>query len=148
MKKIIMLTVLILCFTLIMLISVCFFYSASNDDNAKYKDYTNTITSNSSWIELDKSDFNSIILKTYSDKILSFINSLESGIPVIVELEGGKYCDTGKNNFVVASGFTSSDAVSIYIKSDNSYKQLLTSLEELLEYATRFFIIDDTEVLK
>ena len=146
MKKIIMLVVIVLCFTFILVFSLLF-YSRPTED-LKYKDYTDIITSNSSWVALDKSDFNSLLLKTYSDKILAFIDSLESGIPVIVELDGGKFCEPGKNNFIVASGFTSDDGLSIYEKSDNSYEKLLTSLEELLEYATRFFVIDDMGVLK
>ncbi len=146
MKKIIILTVVVLCFTLILIFSIALYNKPTN--KTTYKDYASLITSNSSWIDLNNSDFNSIILKTYSDKILSFIDSLENGIPVIVELEGGKYCEPGKNNFVVASGFTTSNAISIYSKSDDSYNKLFTSLEELLEYATRFFIINDAEVLK
>lgn len=146
MKKIIILTIVILCFTLVMILSIGFYNNS--DDTIKYKDYTGIITFNSSWVELNNSDFNSIILKTYSDKILSFIDSLENGIPVIVELEGGKFCSPGKNNFVVASRFTTSDYLTIYRKTDNSYEKLFTSLEELLEYATRFFVIDDMEVLK
>ena len=146
MKKIITLTVILLSLTLILIFSLLFYKQPTNE--VKYKDYTEIIKSDSSWVNLNKSDFNSIILKTYSDKILSFINSLENGIPVIVELEGGKFCSSGKNNFVVASCFTTSDYLTIYQKTDNSYEKLFTSMEELLEYATRFFIIDDAEVLK
>lgn len=145
MKKIIMLTVFVLCFTLILIFSLVFYHKPQEE--VKYKDYTEIITSNSSWITFEKSDFNSLILKTYSDKVLSFIDSLENGVPVIVELEGGKLCETGKNNFVVASAFSSSDNVAVYMKSDSSYTKLLISLEELLEYATRFFLIDNMEVL-
>lgn len=145
MKKIIMLTVFVLCFTLIMIFYLMFYNEPQEE--VKYKDYTEIITSNSSWIDLEKSDFNSLILKTYSNKVLTFIDSLENGVPVIIELEGGKLCETGKNNFIVASAFSSSDNVTVYMKSDNSYTKLLISLEELLEYATRFFLLNNTEVL-
>lgn len=145
MKKIIMLTVFVLCFTLIMIFYLMFYNEPQEE--VKSKDYTEIITSNSSWIALEKSDFNSLILKTYSNKVLTFIDSLENGVPVIIELEGGKLCETGKNNFVVAAAFSSSDNVTVYMKSDNSYTKLLISLEELLEYATRFFLLDNTEVL-
>lgn len=147
MKKIIILTIIILCFTLTIIFSITLLYDKPVNETA-YRDYTDLIVSNSSWVELDNSDFNSVILKTYSDKILSLIASLENGVPIIVELEGGKYCEPGKNAFVVASCFTETDAITIYEKSNNSYNKLSTSLEGLLEYAKRFFIINDAEVLK
>jgi hypothetical protein len=60
----------------------------------------------------------------------------------------GKFTEDNKNNFVVVSGFSSSDVVYVYLPSKDTYIKTTSSLEELLENTVRFFIINDEEVVK
>ena len=147
MKKVFILIIIILSFLLILLSSL-FLYNFSDTKNIEYKDYSNIILDNSSWVNLNKEDFNSLVLKTYSENILAIINSLENSKPIIFEVHGGKFSNENKNNFIVASSFIDSNNIYIYVSlSNNTYEKRITSLEEVLENAVRFFIINDEEVL-
>lgn len=146
MKKIFILIIAILCFVLILLASL-FLYDKPETE-VQYRDYSEIILSNSSWINLDKSDLNSLLLKTYSNNILTIIDSLENSIPIIVEVNGGQFAKENKNNFIVASAFASSSNIYIYVPKENgTYEKGISSLEVLLENAVRFFVINDEEVL-
>lgn len=146
MKKIFILVIIMLSLILIMLSSL-FLYDES-EETIVTKDYTDIILSNSSWSDFSKSDFNSLLLKTYSDNVLSILSSLEDAIPVIVEVNNGKFSEENKNNFIVMSSFASSSNVYIYLCNGTSYEKKITSLESILENTVRFFMIDNKEVLK
>lgn len=146
MKKIFILIVIMLCLILIMLSSLLLY--KTEEEVIIPKDYSEIILSNSSWITLDNSDFNSLLLNTYSDKILTIINSLENSIPIIIEVHGGQFSKENRNNFIVASAFDASNNVYSYIPTDESYEKITTSLEILLENAVSFLVINDEEVLK
>lgn len=146
MKKIFILIIAILCFVVIMIASL-FLYDTPETE-VTYRDYSEIILNNSSWVTLEKSDFNSLLLKTYSDNILTIISSLENSIPVIVEVNGGQFAKEN-NNFIIASAFYSSSDLYAYVPTDNDkYNKVITSLEALLENAVRFFVISDEEVLR
>lgn len=147
MKKLFISLILVFVFLAILLLSV--FIDTPSKKEVVYKDFSEIILKNSSWVNLEKSDLNSIILLTYSDNVLRIIDSLENSIPVIFEVNGGKFSKENKNNFIVASSLASSNTAYIYVPDTTSeYTKLAISLEELLENATRFFIINDKEVLE
>lgn len=148
MKKFIVPLIIILILTLLSLLAFALYSIYFNKQEAIYTDFSSTILENSSWCALSKEDFNSLVLKSYSHNILTLLNSLESGIPVIVKVAGGTLAEEGKYNFIVASSFATSDTVYIYVKIGDSYKKTTVSLEKLLEDADRFFVLKDTEVLK
>lgn len=148
MKKVYLLIIFILCFLLVLLLSLFLFIRPQEEAVISYKDYSNVILDNSSWVTLDKSDFNSLVLMTYSNKILDIISSLENAIPVIFEVNGGQFCKDNKNNFVVVSAFDTDNTVFAYVKVNDEYEKFNSSLEEILENATRFFIINDEEAVR
>lgn len=149
MKKLFIFIIAIFCFLLILLLSL-FLHSepTKNGEEKVYTDYSKLILDNSSWLNLSKSDFNSLLLETYSENILAIINSLENSTPVIIEVNGGKFSVENKNNFIVASSFDDTGKVFIYLPSGNNYTKATSSLEELLENAVRIFVINDEGVLK
>lgn len=148
MKKVYLLIIFILCFLLVLLLSLFLFIQPKEDDVVTYNDYSSVILNNSSWVTLDKSDFNSLILMTYSNNILDIISSLENAIPVIFEVNGGQFSKDNKNNFIVVSAFDTNNTVLAYAKVDDGYEKFNSSLEEILENATRFFIINDEEAVR
>lgn len=149
MKKLFTFIILIFCFLLVLLLSL-FLHSEPNgrEKEIVYTNYSDLILDNSSWISVTKNDFNSLVLKTYSENILTIINSLEESLPVIVEVNGGRFSIENKNNFIVASSFDTNGDVYIYLPNGDNYTKTSSSLEELLENAARVFVINDEEVLK
>lgn len=147
MKKIYILIICILFFCLLLLGSLLLTINDNSKEVIAYRDLSSNILEDSVWIELEKSDLNSLILKTYSNNILDIITSLENAIPVIFEVNGGQFADSNKNNFIIVSSFDSENTVSVSLPSgNNSYISKSTTLEEVLEDATRFFISKGKEV--
>lgn len=145
MKKIILLVILLLCFMLIFLASLLL-TNKEADMPIKYNDYSESILSSSSWVDLDSSDFNSLILGSYSINMSNIINSLEEAIPVIVEVYGGQFSNSNRNNFIVVSRFDENGNVNIYVPNGNGeYDKKVSSLEEVFENAVRFFITNNKE---
>lgn len=147
MKKILILIISILLFLIVLLV-YAIFSNPDKSEEIKWRDYSEIIQNNSSWITLDKSDYNSLLLKTYSHNILSIIGSIEEAVPVIVEVEGGLFSEDEKNNFLVVSAFASDENVYFYRKDKDGYIKGIASLSRILEDATRFFVIDSEEVLQ
>lgn len=149
MKKLFIFIIFIFCFLLILLLSLLLHSTSNESEKEKvYADYSQLILDNSSWITFTKNDFNSLLLKTYSENILTIINLLENSIPVIVEVNGGKFSPENKNNFIVASSFDVNGKVYVYLPNENNYIKAVSSLEELLENAVRVLVINNEEVLK
>lgn len=151
MKKIIIFMLILL----IMIISVLGFYlckpSISDDANSSKEDLAlqEKILKNSSWLALKDEDLNGYLNGTYTDSILSIINSLENAVPVIFQITSNKFSNIDDGIFIIASAFDTKNDVYVYYYNPeiNKYEKTTASLAYLLEDAAAAFIYNGTEGL-
>ena len=150
MKKVIITSITFI----LILVSIFSFYLyyASNSTSTDLEQESvldGKILSNSSWITLEKEDFNGYLNGTYTPSILSIINSLENAVPVIFQITSNKYSDIDGGIFIVASAFNTQNNVFVYYYNPetNNYEKTVSSLEFILEDASAAFIYNETEGL-
>jgi len=134
---------------ILLIILLCIYYVGKLQPETPTVPAVNSdeILANGEWISLTSKDIDLLSNDNYTDNIKQIISSLENGIPVILQVNGGILDKSGTGNYITLSAFDKEGNVITYIKGKNEFQKASIDFYLALENASAAFIITNEESL-